>query len=182
MKELFEEFYCKALLGNIKYQKLVAEGNKLISSFEGNPKFKILYMSSSNNELLIYKEMLRHLTGTIDIFVANQKIKNKYERKLAIKSLKKQYNKIKIRFMKTDKEHLLEMDNYVFANIEFLEVATTEDKKNYIKLLDIEDERFLLEIDLMFEVMLTVSKFLLGINKLKGFENNINEACQPTNN
>ena len=84
--------------------------------------------------------------------------------------------------MKTDKEHLLEMDNYVFANIEFLEVATTEDKKNYIKLLDIEDERFLLEIDLMFEVMLTVSKFLLGINKLKGFENNINEACQPTNN
>ena len=66
--------------------------------------------------------------------------------------------------------------------IEFFEVATTEDKKNYIKLLDIEDERFLLEIDLMFEVMLIISKFLLGINKLKGFENNINDAGELSNN
>ena len=41
------------------------------------------------------------------------------------------------------------------------------DKKIYIALSDAESDRFLLEIDLMFEVMLKVGKFLYGIEKLK---------------
>ncbi len=180
--EIFEETYSEALFDNVDYKRLVHEGNKLVGDLTKYPEFEKVSEADNRKELLVYNEMLRYLLNITDVFIATHKIKTKQDRNLVFKGLKRQFEGIEKKFRRTNKEYLLELDNYEKADEELMKVIKREDERPYCKLSDTESDRFLLEIEIMFRVMKIMSKFLLGINKIKGFENNINDAGQQSNN
>ena len=182
MKELFEEIYFEVLFDNVDYKRLAHEGNELVGVLTKYPEFEKTFEADNGKELLVQNEMTRYLLNTADVFITAHKVRTKQDKNLIFKGLKKQFERVEKKFRKTNKEYLSELDIYENADKKFMEVIKEEDKKIYCKLSDTEGDRFLLEIEIMFRVMKIVSKFLLGINKLKGFENNINDAGQQSNN
>ena len=166
-KQLFEEIYCEVSLNNIQYVKLAKEGNNLASKLEKYPEFKKVSEADNGKELLVYDEMSRYLINTIDMFVAVYKIKDKKDRKSVIKGLKDRFEKVEKKYRNTSEEYRIEREKYVNADKELMAVINGDDKKMYTASSDAESDRFLLEIDLMFEVMLKVGKFLHEIEKIK---------------
>ena len=166
-KQLFEEIYCEVSLNNIQYVKLAKEGNNLASKLEKYPEFKKVSEADNGKELLVYDEMSRYLINTIDMFVAVYKIKDKKDRKSVIKGLKDRFEKVEKKYRNTSEEYQIEREKYVNADEKLMAVINDDDEKMYTALSDAESDRFLLEIDLMFEVMLKVGKFMHRIEKLK---------------
>ena len=101
------------------------------------------------------------------MFIAVHKIKNKKDKKTVIKGLKDRFEKVEKKYRNTSEKYQTEREKYVNADKKLMAVIDDNDKKIYTALSDAESDRFLLEIDLMFEVMLKVGKFLHGIEKLK---------------
>ena len=166
-KELFEELYSEVLFDNRDYKRLAHEGNKLVGVLTKYPEFKKVSEADNGKELLVYDEMSRYLINTIDMFVAVYKIKDKKDRKSVIKGLKDRFEKVEKKYRNTSEEYQIEREKYVNADKELMAVINGDDKKMYTALSDAESDRFLLEIDLMFEVMLKVGKFLHEIEKIK---------------
>ncbi len=166
-KELFEEIYSEVLSENVGYKKSVYKSDKLIQVLTKYPEFKKVSATDNGKELLVYDEMLRYLMNTIGMFIAVHKIKNKKDKKTVIKGLKDRFEKVEKKYRNTSEEYQIEREKYVNADKKLMAVINDDDKKIYTALSDAESDRFLLEIDLMFEVMLKVGEFLHGIEKIK---------------
>ena len=166
-KELFEEIYSEVLSENVGYKKSIYKSNKLIQVLIKYPEFEKVSEADNGKELLVYDEMLRYLMNTIGMFIAVHKIKNKKDKKTVIKGLKDRFEKVEKKYRNTSEEYRIEREKYVNADKELMAVINGDDKKMYTASSDAESDRFLLEIDLMFEVMLKVGKFLHEIEKIK---------------
>lgn len=181
-KEFFEDMYREVLVDNDEYKNLVIKGNMLDRELEKYSGYEEVTGTYSEKEFLVFQELSNFLNSTANIFIEVHKIKNKRFRAIIIKGLKKCFDKTEMRFRKKNKEYLTELDNYVNAYVKLTDSLTKEeDKKLCTELLDAEGDRHLLERDLLFDVMLTIGRFLKETDKLKGFENNINDADKQPN-